>query len=131
MRPRTPQPLARCRGDDGFGGSIDMLFVWVISIGLFLLIFELAAYWHIRNTLEQAGAEGARTAALYNGDCNQAITAATSQAARQGGWTNNVNVDCTTTTDRTIVRVTATSWSIAFGHATITIATVIGEIPER
>ena len=78
---QTQQPTARCRGDDGFSGSVEMLFVWVISIGLFLFIFELAAYWHVRNTLEQAGAEGARTAALYNGDCTQAINAATANTA--------------------------------------------------
>jgi hypothetical protein len=30
-----------------------------------------------------------------------------------------------------VVRVTASSWSIVFGHASISVATVVGEVTER
>jgi hypothetical protein len=127
----NPALRPRCRGDDGTATSVEMLFLWVVSIALFVFIFELAAYWHVRNVLEQAGAEGARVAALYGGDCSQARQTAIELAARRGGWAKDLIVTCDLRAERAVVRVTASSWSIVFGHASISVATVVGEVPER
>lgn len=92
--------LARLRGwagDDA--GSVDisleMLFVTAILLSSFLFIAQVTVWWHARNILEQAAADGARFAAAADNTCDNAASAAHSTATRYGGkWVNTITVRC-------------------------------------
>ena len=72
-----------------------MLFVTAIMLMAFLFIAQVTVWWHARNILEQAAAEGARFAAAANNTCDDATTAARATAARYGGkWVNTITVRC-------------------------------------
>lgn len=72
-----------------------MLFVTAITLMGFLFIVQVTVWWHARNILEQAAAEGARFAAAAGNTCDDATTAARATAARYGGkWVNTITVRC-------------------------------------
>ena len=69
-----------------------------------LLVFEAVAYWHARNVLDDAAAEGARVAAAFDGTCAGGVAAARAVVQRTAGnWADSVDVDCA---DGAIVTVT-------------------------
>jgi Flp pilus assembly protein TadG len=81
--------------DRGDLAGVEILFSTVFLIALFLFIFQVVIWWHTRNILEQAAAEGARAAAAADASCDAAHPAATSLAARMGGgWVDTLTVDC-------------------------------------
>jgi hypothetical protein len=60
-----------------------------------LLVFETTSFWHARNVLDEAAAEGARVAAAHDGSCAQGVVAANALMHRQGGrWVDDVTVSC-------------------------------------
>lgn len=72
-----------------------MLLAAVFLIALFLFICQVVVWWHARNILEQAAAEGARAAAAADGGCGDAVSAATAEAGRMGGgWVDSLSVSC-------------------------------------
>ncbi len=84
--------------------SIQMLFGLMFVIFAMLLVFETVTYWHARNVLDDAAAEGARVAAAFDGTCAAGVAAAQSVVQRTAGsWADEVSVTCT---DGAIVRVT-------------------------
>ena len=87
---------SRVRGDSGsVDVSIEMLFVTAIMLTAFLFIAQVTVWWHARNILEQAAAEGARYAAAADNTCDDATTAAQATAARYGGkWVHTITVRC-------------------------------------
>ena len=81
-----------------------MLFGLVLVIFAMLLVFEAATYWHARNVLDDAAAEGARVAAAFDGSCADGVAAAQAAVARTAGaWADDVIVTCT---DGAVVTVT-------------------------
>ena len=81
-----------------------MMFGFMAVILAMLLVFDTAAYWHARNVLDDAAAEGARVAAAFDGTCSAGTDAARAMVARHAGsWASSVRVACT---DGTTVTVT-------------------------
>ncbi len=81
-----------------------MLFGLMSVIVAMLLVFEVVAFWHTRNVLDEAAAEGVRAAAAFDGSCADGLTAARSVVSRTAGsWADSVTVTCT---DGAIVTVT-------------------------
>ena len=84
--------------------SIQMLFGLMFVIFVMLLIFEAVTYWHARNVLDDAAAEGARVAAAFDGTCAAGVAAAQAVVSRTAGsWADDVVVTCT---DGAVVAVT-------------------------
>ncbi len=82
--------------DRGDISGVEILFSAVFLIALFLFICQVVVWWHARNILEQAAAEGARAAAAADASCAAATPAATGLAKRMGGnWVDSINVTCT------------------------------------
>ena len=72
-----------------------MLFGFVAVLFTLLLIFEAATYWHARNVLDEAAAEGARVAAAFDGTCADGVTASRRLVSETAGsWANGVEVTC-------------------------------------
>ena len=83
------------RDDRGDIAGVEILFSTVFLIALFLFICQVVIWWHTRNILEQAAAEGARAAAAADAGCDAADPAASQLAARMGGsWVNSMTVAC-------------------------------------
>src|SRR4051812_44258500 len=81
--------------DRGDIAGVEILFSTVFLIALFLFICQVVVWWHTRNILEQAAAEGARAAAAADGSCTAAGPAAVGLAERIGGrWVESTNVTC-------------------------------------
>ena len=108
----------RLRGDRGAADiGIEMMFGAVVMIALFLFLIEVGAYWHARNVLDEAAAEGARVAAAFDGTCAEGEAVAEARvAARGGGWAAGVAATCTETAD--IVTVVITSSTPGFLSST-------------
>lgn len=86
-----------------------MLFGGIALLMAFLLVFEVVAYWHTRNVLDDAAAEAARVAAAYDGTCAEAERVATSMIERSvSGWSSRVRVSCSQG-PQVQVRITARS----------------------
>ena len=84
--------------------SIQMLFGLMFVVFVMLLVFEAATYWHARNVLDDAAAEGARVAAAFDGTCAAGAAAAHAVVeGTAGNWADGVDVECT---DGAIVTVT-------------------------
>lgn len=83
------------RDDRGDVAGIEILFSTVFLIALFLFLCQVVIWWHARNILEQAAAEGARAAAAADATCAAAGPVAAGLAERIGGsWVESLNVDC-------------------------------------
>ena len=81
--------------DRGDISGVEILFSAVFLIALFLFICQVVVWWHTRNILEQAAAEGARAAAAADASCAAAAPAAVGLAERIGGsWVSSTNVNC-------------------------------------
>jgi hypothetical protein len=81
--------------DRGDISGVEILFSAVFLIALFLFICQVVVWWHTRNILEQAAAEGARAAAAADASCAAAGPAAVGLAQRMGGsWVSSTNVSC-------------------------------------
>lgn len=74
--------------------SIEMLFGFVLVLGVVLALFEATAYWHTRNVFDDAASEGARVAAAYDGDCPSGIAAAHRELQRAASWAAGAAVTC-------------------------------------
>ena len=96
-RRRTPQrvPIRRLGDDRGSASAIESLFAGLFLVLLFLFFAQVVVWWHARNILEQAAAEGARVAAAADGSCADAPAAASAIAARiGGGWARSATTAC-------------------------------------
>ncbi len=51
--------MTRVRGDGG-AAVVDFVLVTVLVLGLFLLVFQVGVFFHVRNVVAAAAAEGAR-----------------------------------------------------------------------
>lgn len=125
--------VARRLGDDrdaGVVGAIEMLFLSMIMLAVFLFLVEVTAYWHVHNVLEEAAAQGAQVASAFDGDCAQATDAAVAVASRGGGWTKNVRVTCSAQ-DPVRVSVTASSPALLFGATDMTVAVSTPSVKEQ
>jgi len=72
-----------------------MLFGFVGLLLVVLVLFDATAYWHARNVLADAAAEGVRIAAAFDGSCAEGEAVARAQLERQaGGWADDVEVRC-------------------------------------
>ncbi len=81
--------------DRGDISGVEILLSAVFLIALFLFICQVVVWWHTRNILEQAAAEGARAAAAADASCAAAAPAALGLAERIGGsWVKSTNVRC-------------------------------------
>lgn len=105
------------RNDRGDVAGVEILLSAVFLIMLFLFLCQVVVWWHARNILEQAAAEGARAAAAADASCDAAGPAATGLAGRMGGsWVNSMSVDCGGDgADGSIVTVTVTASTPMFG----------------
>lgn len=102
-----------CADDRGDVSGVEILFSVVFLIALFLFICQVVVWWHTRNILEQAAAEGARAAAAADGSCEAATPAATRLAERIGGsWVESITVSCV---PGTLVVVVVTAETPMFG----------------
>jgi hypothetical protein len=91
----VPSCRVNWRDDRGVANGIESLFAAVFLIALFLFFCQVVVWWHAKNILEQAAAEGARVAAAANGSCSDASPAAVTLASRiAGGWVRSMVVDC-------------------------------------
>lgn len=89
--------------------SIQMLAGFVALLMVLLLLFEATAYWHARNVLDEAAAEGARVAAAYDGTCADGVAASKAAVGRSAGsWARRVRVVCSGTAGVTVT-ITGTS----------------------
>lgn len=88
--------MCRARRDRGaVDVSLQMLFGLVATLFTLLLVFESVAYWHARNVLDEAAAEGVRVVAAFDGSCDAGVAAATAMVQRMaGGWSRGVRVEC-------------------------------------
>jgi hypothetical protein len=81
--------------DRGDISGVEILLSAVFLIALFLFICQVVVWWHTRNILEQAAAEGARAAAAADASCAAAAPAAVGLAERiAGSWVESTNVRC-------------------------------------
>ena len=102
LRPQVRRPGRRVGArridwaeDRGDISGVEILFSAVFLIALFLFICQVVVWWHARNILEQAAAEGARAAAAADASCAAAAPAAVGLAERIGGsWVSSTNVSC-------------------------------------
>jgi len=99
------------RDDRGDIAGVEILFSTVFLIAMFLFVCQVVIWWHTRNILEQAAAEGARAAAAADATCDAAEPAASRLAVRMGGnWVNSMTIDCVGDgADGSIVHVTVTA----------------------
>ena len=99
------------RDERGDVPGVEILFSTVFLIALFLFFCQVVIWWHTRNILEQAAAEGARAAAAADAGCEAADPAASRLAARMGGsWVNSMTVTCGGDgPDGSIVRITVSA----------------------
>lgn len=108
---RPAERPRRLRGDRGAADiGIEMMFGAVIMVSLFVFLIEAGAYWHARNVLDEAAAEGARVAAAFDGSCAEGETVARGRVtARAGSWASGVSVSCSDTGEIVTVVVTSTT----------------------
>lgn len=109
----TADRMLRRAGEERDRGSVDlsieMLFGMLSLLLLLIVVFEATAYWHARNVLDDAAAEGVRVAAAFDGTCERGVAVARAAVERQvSGWSEAVSVRCTTATNQTLT-VSATS----------------------
>lgn len=101
--------LQRLRDGGAVDVSIQMLFGLMLVMFVMLLVFEAVTYWHARNVLDDAAAEGARVAAAFDGTCADGVAAANAVVQRTtGNWADGVNVECI---EGAIVTVTVSGYS--------------------
>lgn len=123
--------MSRLHGDGGAVDAVEMLFLGVGLIAVFLFVVELGAYWHAKNVLEEAAASGAQAAAAFDGDCTDGRAAALAFArARGGGWADAVTVDCRAG-DVVTVRVGARSPGLVFGSTGFSVSARASAVEER
>jgi hypothetical protein len=113
----TGADVRRIDDDRDRGGvdvSIEMLFGTLSLLLLIVVVFEAAAYWHARNVLDDAAADGARVAAAFDGTCARGIAVARASVERQApGWSDDVSIVCTDGTSRTVTISATTPGLIA------------------
>ena len=103
------------RDDRGLVEGIESLFAALFLILLFLFFAQVVVWWHARNILEQAAAEGARIAASMDGSCDDAPDASGELARRiGGGWVESLEVTCAGDTPGELVTVRLTANTPAF-----------------
>lgn len=84
-----------------------------------LALFEATSYWHARNVLGDAAADGVRSAAAYGGSCDAGVTVTRrAVAAHAGSWADRVDVGCMDAGETVTITVRATTPGVlgeAFG----------------
>jgi hypothetical protein len=102
------RPRVRWADDGGFTDSVEQLFGVVFLLIIIFFFMQVMVWWHARNILEQASAEGPRAAAAADGSCADAPGQASAIATRIGGsWVHTLQVSCSTTAGIVTVRVSA------------------------
>jgi len=95
VRHSRSRPATTGRDRGAVDESLQMLFGGIALLMAFLLVFEVVAYWHVRNIVDEAAAEGARIAAAYDGTCAQAERATRNMVERSvSGWSSRLRVTC-------------------------------------
>jgi hypothetical protein len=123
--------MNRFHGDGGAVDAVEMLFLGVGLIALFLFVVELGAYWHAKNVLEEAAASGAQAAAAFDGDCADGRASAASFAReRGGGWADAVTVTCRSG-EVASVAVHAHSPGLVFGSVGFSVSARASAVEER
>lgn len=111
--------------------SIELLFGLVLMLLVVLALFEAAAYWHARNVLADAAADGVRSAAAYGGSCATGVAVAQrAVAAHAGSWADRASVGCVDGGSTVTVTIRATTPGVlgeGFGFA----ATVSASAPRE
>lgn len=94
-RPRASD-ARRDRDRGAVDVSIEMLLGTVAVLMAMMVVFETVAFWHARNVLDDAAADGARIAAAFDGSCAQGIDVARAAVARHArSWADEVDIVCT------------------------------------
>ena len=121
QRPGLPRARTHLRGrvrdDRGLVEGIEALIGGFFLILLFLFISQVVVWWHARNILEQAAAEGARVAAAADTNCDDAPDASVTMAQRlSNDWVATIRVDCTgdDDTEGSLMTVTVSGSTPAF-----------------
>lgn len=123
--------VRRGRGTRGAVDAVEMLFLGVGLIALFLFVVELGAYWHAKNVLEEAAASGAQAAAAFDGDCADGRAAAAAFARERGGtWADTVSVTCRAG-ETVTVAIGARSPGLVFGTTGFTVSARASAVEER
>lgn len=113
--PRWRQCSRWASDDRGLVEGIESLFAAMFLILLFLFFSQVVVWWHARNILEQAAAEGARVAASMDGSCDDAPDASRTIARRiGGGWVDSMTINCTGDTPGELVTVRVSASTPAF-----------------
>lgn len=119
----------RFRGEGGAARSVELVLAVPALIAMVMLVLQAAVWWHARNLLEQAAAEGARAAAAFDGDCGDAQADASAYTSSVGGrWVSPARVTCTAgATVRVVVEAEALSLLPPM-HLTLR---AVAEVPEE
>ncbi|MAT06740.1 MAG: hypothetical protein CL424_17020 [Acidimicrobiaceae bacterium] len=137
--PDAPESVGRVRrwrrrlaDDRGLADGVEHLFAAAFLILLFLFIAQVVVWWHARNILEQAAAEGARVAAAADGSCGDAPGTASSIAERiGGGWVESVSVTCGGDTAGGLVTVRVSASTPAFFLPGTLSVSAVANAPEE
>lgn len=96
-----------------------------------LALFEATAYWHARNVLGDAAADGVRSAAAFDGSCASGIDVARrAVSAHAGSWADGVAVTCADSGASVTITVAATTPGVLGGAAGFT-ATASASAPKE
>ena len=111
--------------------SIEMLFGAVALLLVLFLVFDATAYWHARNVFDDAAADGARSAAAFDGSCDDGVAVARAAIDRHAGdWGSAVSVECVAGPIVTVT-VRGRSPGVLAGAAGMTVAVSQSQPSER
>lgn len=127
-----PAPLTAPVTDrGGVDVSIEMLFGAVALLLVLFLVFDATAYWHARNVFDDAAADGARSAAAFDGSCDDGVAVARAAIDRHAGdWGSDVTVECAAGPMVTVT-VRGRSPGVLAGAAGMTVAVSQSQPSER
>ncbi len=109
------EPTTRDRG--AVDVSLEMIFGAVALVALMLLVVEASSYWHSRNIINEAAAEGARIAAAFDGSCLEGENAARAIVQRRAAnWADDIEVSCIDPAGLVTVTVSGTTPGVLFGN---------------
>lgn len=100
-------------GNERGSTSLELAILMPVFLGLVLLIFQVALWWHARQVADVVASEALDKGQVVTGTVSQTEAAAHAAAAsvlRDLGGINNVQIDTSNTTqDRVVVEVTGCS----------------------
>jgi hypothetical protein len=111
--------------------SIEMLFGAVALLLVLFVVFDATAYWHARNVFDDAAADGARSAAAFDGSCDDGVAVTRAAIDRHAGdWGSAVSVECSAGPIVTVT-VRGRSPGVLAGAAGMTVAVSQSQPSER